>query len=311
MFQLSCTSDKIWNLTELISYLAGHQNKDICIKLTPEAIGLENIGLYKILDQFEFNSVVIKTWNPLEQHPKYTIELLGSNFWIKRTPACAPAKQLNTHAFLCLYHRPTAARLGITGYLNKHHKENSIIHFSVKTDADSRVHFELDKLLSWDLQSVIDASELIPSLPILQSSSDRLTMFNGYDYTDPLTQLYDNAFVDVVVESHVGGTTFFPTEKTFRPIILGKPFIIFGSVNYLAYLRQMGFRTFWEFWDEDYDGYADANRLDKIYQTLKQIGSMTIEQRNQLTQAIQPIVDHNRQLILKQRWDKQIKLIND
>lgn len=311
MFRLSCTSDKIWNLDDLIAYLAAHQNQDIQITLVPEAIELENLGLYKLLDQFSFNSVTIKTWNPLETHSKYKIEFLGNNFWIDRTPYHDAADSLNTHAFLCLYHRPTAARLGIAGYLKKNHAKNSIIHFSAKTDVDSRVHFELDKLLSWDLDSVANAGDLIQDLPLLQYSSERLTSTHGYDYNDPLTSLYDNTFVDLVVESHVAGRTFFPTEKTFRPIILGKPFIIFGSRNYLAYMRQMGFQTFWEHWDESYDGYDSAGRLHKIYQLIDYIGKMSAEQRTQLAQDIKPVVDYNRNLLLSRKWSNRITLIND
>jgi hypothetical protein len=126
-----------------------------------------------------------------------------------------------------------------------------------------------------------------------------------------LTLLYNKIFVDVVVESHVLGQTFFPTEKTWRPIVLGKPFILFGSCNYLAYLRQMGFETFWEHWDESYDGFDGPGRLLKIYQLLDYIGSMSADQRNQLWQDIQPIIEHNRTLVLTKQWQKKIKLIND
>lgn len=311
MFRLSCTSDKIWNLQELIAYLSANQDQHINIDLEPEAISLKNLGLYDLLDQFKFESVTIHTWNPLETHSKYNIKLRGDNFWIQRTPHCAAADFANTHAFFCLYHRPTAARLGIAGYLNKHHSANSVIHFSANTDVDSTVHFELDKLLSWDLASISNVADLIAKLPMLQSSSDRLTRFNGYDYSDPLTTLYNNIFVDVVVESHVAGQTFFPTEKTWRPIVLGKPFVMFGSCNYLAYLRQMGFQTFWQHWDEDYDGYDGSTRLTKIYKLLDYIGAMTAQQRAQLQKDIQPILDHNRNLIINKQWSTAIKLIND
>jgi hypothetical protein len=311
MFCLSCTSDKIWNIPELILYLVLQQNSDVEIDIVPEAISLSNLGLYDILDSFKFKSVTIRTWNPLEQHPVYNVVIKGINFWPGKTPVVHESPFLNTHAFLCLYHRPTAARLGIAGHLNNTHADSSIIHFSAAVDPDSRIQFELDKLLQWDVESVPAAAKLISQLPILQSSPDKLTKYHGYDYTDPLTNLYQSIFVDVVVESHVAGQTFFPTDKTCRPMILGRPFIIFGSCDYLAYLRQMGFRTFWEYWDEDYDGYDSSTRLRKIYQLLDDIASMTTQQRQQLYQAIKPIIDHNRNLIISKQWNTQIELIDD
>ena len=309
MFRLSCTSDKIWNLTELISYLVSQQNQDVEIVLEPEAISLEHIGLYNILDQFKFNSVKITTWNPLETHPQYYLHCVGEDFWFKSTPDVPQTDFLNTHAFLCMFHRPTAARLGIAGHINKNYSANSVIHFSANTDVDSRIHFELDKLLQWDVQSVVDAVTLLPTLPILQSSPERLTMFNGYDYADPLTNLYQNIFVDVVVESHVVGQTFFATEKTCRPIILGRPFIIFGSKNYLLYMRQMGFQTFWKYWDEDYDSFEGPDRLLKIYKLFEYIGSLSPQDRLQLYVDIKPIIDHNRNLLLSKKWNNKIELV--
>jgi hypothetical protein len=47
-----------------------------------------------------------------------------------------------------------------------------------------------------------------------------------------------------------------------------RPFIVMGSKNFLIYLRQMGFKTFYEFWNEDYDGYEGK---EKYLQILKLI----------------------------------------
>lgn len=311
MFQLGCTSDKIWDIENLVAYLASHQHQDIGIKISPEAIDLENLGLYNILNQFEFKSVTIETHNPLEKHNKYNIEHKSFDFWLRTTPFHDSMPFDNNQAFLCLYHRPTAARLGLSSYLHKHHADNSVIHFSAGTNVDGRVHFELDKLLYWDVQSAANASELLTKLPMLQSAPDRYTAFQGYDYSDPLTYLYQKIFIDVVVESHVTGLTFFPTEKTARPMLLGRPFLIFGSKNYLLYLRQMGFRTFWQYWDEDYDSYEASGRLLKMYKILNYIGALTADERAQLFAEISPILEHNRNLLLSKQWTNNIEQVND
>ena len=85
MFTVSCTSDKIWNTTELVAFLAANQHKSIELDINPEAICLTNLGLYDLLDKFKFARVNIYTWNPLEQHSRYNIKLKGINFWFRRT----------------------------------------------------------------------------------------------------------------------------------------------------------------------------------------------------------------------------------
>jgi len=311
MYILGCTSDRIWNITALIQYLMQHQHKQIIIDIQPEAICLHNLGLYKILDCFEFESVHIKTWNPLETHTQYTIVHKGKDFWFDHQASITDLQREYTgeKTFLCLYHRPTAGRLALAGYLQQYHAESSLIHFSASVTDNNLVQFEFDKLLSWNLLSVESASKLLPKLPILLSPQDQYTSTQGYFYNDPLTELYRDILVDVVVESHVIGNTFFPTEKTVRPMLLGKPFLAFASVNYLAYLRQMGFRTFADFWSEDYDGYEGGERLLRILAVIDEISAMTLGQRETMFWDMQYTLQHNRQILSQQSWNNTIAKI--
>ena len=304
MFTVNCTSDKIWNTTELVAFLAANQHKSIVLDINPEAICLHNLGLYKILDCFKFEQVVINTWNPLEQHLKYKINFKGNNFWFDQVIDIDP--ELHswnlTKRFLCFYHRPTAARLGLAAYLNTKHKESTVLHFSAKDSVD----FELDKLLQWDQSTASMTASMIPKLPVLLGSDAGYTKFNGYVYSDPLTDLYKNILVDVVVESHVAGNTFFPTEKTVRPMLLKKSFVVFGSCNYLEHLRQMGFRTFADFWDEDYDGYEGADRLHRIQQLIDSIANIPINQLESMFWDMQYTLDHNYELLMTKTYTNKV-----
>lgn len=309
MFKVGCTSDKIWNINDLVGFLVANQNSSVELDINPEAICLTNLGLYELLDKFEFTSVVIHTWNPLEQHSKYSIKYKGANFWFRRTNAIDPVLHDwdLSKRFLCFYHRPTAPRLALAAHLWNNHNNSSLIHFS-STDT---VDFELDKLLQWDIQSVVAAGKMLPHLPLLQGSTNGYTKFDGYYYTDKLTDLYRSVLVDVVVESHVAGKTFFPTEKTVRPILLKKPFVVFGSRDYLAYLRQMGFRTFGDFWDEDYDGYEAADRLLKIKVLLNNLASMPINKLEAMYWDMKYTLDHNYNLLMSKQYNNQIKEIHE
>lgn len=305
MFMISCTSDKIWNLTDLIGFLVDNQNSDIKLDITPEAICLTNLGLYDLLDKFTFTNVTIHTWNPFEQHSRYNIKVKGANFWFKRIAEISTELQTwnLSRRFLCFYHRPTAARLGLAAHLWNKHNDTSLIHFSA-TDA---VDFELDKLLQWNVNAAADAGKMLQHLPLLQGSPAGYTKFAGYHYTDNLTNLYRDILIDVVVESHVAGQTFFPTEKTIRPILLKKPFIIFGSRDYLAYFRQMGFRTFGDFWNEEYDGYEAADRYIRICDLLDDLSRKSIDELEKMYWDMQYTLDYNYNLLVTQQYNNTLE----
>ena len=310
-FIIGCTSDKIWNHGDLLDFLIANQQGSIEITIEPEAVCLENLGLYQLLDKFSFEQVIIKTWNPLEQHPVYDIQYKGNNFWFNKLETIDPSLHVwNQHRlFYCLFGRPTASRLGLGGYLLTHYPTASHLHFSAVTDNDALMHCELDKLLTYRTASIAEAGVLIDKLPLLLGPSDQYTQCRGYVYTDPLTDLYRDIFVDILSESHVAGTTFFPTEKTIRPMWLKKPFIVFASKNYLDYLHQMGFRTFCDFWSEEYDGYEGQERFVRILKLIDQLAQTPIDKLEKMYWDMQYTLDYNYNLLLTQTYKKEITYI--
>jgi hypothetical protein len=312
-FVISGTNDKLWNFQELISYLANNQRKHISLKINPEAICLETLGIYRLLDNFEFTKVDIYTDNQLEKHSKYNIIVDSHNEFLDHLPDIP----LELHdwtgnkIFLVFYHRPTASRLGVASYLFNHYREQSVIHFSYDTDIDGIQLYEFDKLATLRKESIGDVSVMLPHMPLLafeNHSVDKVMKWNDYSRDSSIT-LYRDIFVDIVAETHVAGKTFFPTEKTIRPMWLRKPFIIFGSKNYLCYLRQMGFRTFGDFWDEDYDGYEAADRFLKIQLLIDLLASKSFNELEKMYWDMQYTLDHNYNLLMSQQYNKHIKEI--
>lgn len=308
MFTIICNNDKIWNQLELIDYLVKNQDKTVELDINPEATCLTNLGVYQLLDLFSFKQVNIYTWNPLEYHPKYQIKLVGTNYVLKKTIQIPTQLQTwdQTKIFFCFYGRPTASRLGLAGHLFNKYNQQSLIHFS--TDTDDYYKFEFDKLLSYDTASVPDASALLQHLPILQSSNNQYSPLE-YDFRDKLTELYQSILIDVVGETFVQGTTFFPSEKTTRPMLLKKPFVTFASRDHMAYLRQMGFQTFHGFWDEDYDGFEGRDRLIRLYQVIGDVANRPMNELVDMYKEMQPILDHNYNLLMSQSYNKTITKI--
>jgi len=308
-FRIEGTSDRFWNKDQFIEFLIDNQDKSIELSVVPEAVSLRTLGVYEWLDLFQFRSVKIQTWNPLESNSKYNIELIGHNYCFDFCTNNSTPIDKNLHdwnrknIFMCLYHRPTASKLALASYAEKY---SSLIHFSIDTSVNNLVHFELDKLLHYDIPSTVRAANLIQTLPRLISSPEKYTSFNLYDFSDPITAFYKSIFVDLVGENHVQGETFFPTEKTIRPMLLKKPFIVFSSKDFLEYLRQMGFRTFSDFWDEDYDGYEQGDRLRKIYSVIDYIGSKSIDELEAMYWDMKYTLDYNYNLLINKKFQRKI-----
>ena len=83
-----------------------------------------------------------------------------------------------------------------------------------------------------------------------------------------------------------------------------------GSQDSLGYLRQMGFKTFHNFWDEDYDGFAQENRYQKILELIDQIAQHPIDALVDMYKRMQPILDHNYNLLISQSYKKTITKIS-
>jgi hypothetical protein len=62
----------------------------------------------------------------------------------------------------------------------------------------------------------------------------------------------------------------------------------------LAYLREYGFQTFDEIFDESYDLETDdIKRIEAVTQLLKDLDNLSVAERNDIHQACLPIVEHN------------------
>ena len=97
----------------------------------------------------------------------------------------------------------------------------------------------------------------------------------------------------LVTETVATGRRHHLTEKTFKPIALGMPFIIVGTQGSLKYLRSYGFRTFGDLWDESYDDEPDdSKRIEKIAHTLKLLDDLG-EYRQAIFDSAWDIVNHN------------------
>ena len=134
----------------------------------------------------------------------------------------------------------------------------------------------------------------------LLSSLDLPRLFPGED-TQRMSSCWLDQF-DLCAESmiyHVSETVFFGrrqhlTEKTFKPIALGMPFVLSAPAGSLKYLKSYGFKTFDTIWNEDYDDMIhDTPRILRLTSLLKKLDSQTEQEKNDMFKKCIPIIEHN------------------
>ena len=70
-------NDALFNKVQFFKFCMDHQHEDINIRVINEGHCLRFVGVYDILDLFEFTSVTLVTSNLLEKHARYKIELFS------------------------------------------------------------------------------------------------------------------------------------------------------------------------------------------------------------------------------------------
>ena len=113
-------------------------------------------------------------------------------------------------------------------------------------------------------------------------------------------EMYMNTYFSLVTESHVDEDILFITEKTYKPIVNLHPFIIAGSQGTLKYLRDCGYKTFPEIFDESYDEESDPEkRIFIILNEMERICSKPLEELRDLYKQVWPKLLHNRKIFLE------------
>lgn len=109
---------------------------------------------------------------------------------------------------------------------------------------------------------------------------------------------YENSLVSIVTETNYNLSTVTLTEKSFKPIKEKHPFIIVGAQGSLEAMRNLGYKTFGEFWDESYDKIHDPKaRMVAIVNVCREIGSWDNQKILEFKRGVKDILDYNFNLL--------------
>jgi hypothetical protein len=109
--------------------------------------------------------------------------------------------------------------------------------------------------------------------------------------------LYNTSLISVITETNYKNCIF-NTEKTFKPIANRHPFIMVGPKGTLERLKTLGYKTFSEFWNEEYDNIEDdRERLEAVGELCNDINSWSDENKKRLFYETMAVTDHNYRLL--------------
>jgi len=138
-----------------------------------------------------------------------------------------------------------------------------------------------------DIEQVFAAA----TLPRLFSGEDTQHMASCW-----LTNFEESAdsLIYVATETVYFGRRLHITEKTFKAIALEMPFVLVAPAGSLAYMREYGFQTFGDIFDESYDEEIDDRlRMEKIVKLLKDLDNLSQQERQEIHRRCLPVVEHN------------------
>ena len=110
----------------------------------------------------------------------------------------------------------------------------------------------------------------------------------------PVPSYYEKTYFELVCETMGairGDDTFYFSEKSFKTIAMGHPFIILSTKHFLRNLRELGFKTFGDFIDESYDECDSIE--DKVEIISKNLERLDMDKSRKFYEDSRAIREHN------------------
>lgn len=301
MIECIVSDSIIWNKDKfIIDLFAAKDQGPVDIDLKHEGPCCEQVGLNEILSAIPgLNVRAIHTSNQIQSSDfnevrKSFVELALAK---QKAKAVSPTVSDLTKRFALFVGRSNWQRLGLASFLWK--KYNNLTKLTYHYNRLSEYHLPnlgLELLLEkqWEHRQLV--YEFLDQLPITHDYQTYPILWNenAFDLDDQYAQI----FCEIVCETFFSGKTFMITEKTLRPIIQRRPFVIQGPKFYLENLKKIGFKTFDAWWPEDYDLDGPDGQTQSIRSTIDYIGNQSPETIKKWYEQMQPTLDHNLQVLL-------------
>jgi hypothetical protein len=307
---LRITGDTWYNPQEFREALEKSNSEYVLIDVNSEGPALSPFGVYEILAKYDSKYIFTKWSNPNEQIPYGRVACseqshffkLSWRYWIEEIP-----NKIANRVFGIFIGRNSIARNCILYDVHQRWHDYFLIS-KMKTHTGDYWEenlpvdvVKIDDLMNWGssvrcekIKSWWDTCD-IPSI-------DNKHVWDQYGVPEvnaancalSLLSHYHQFNFELVCETYTLGNTFFPTEKTIRPMIGNKPFLIYGPRHFLKNMQNLGFKTFSGIWNEQYDEHEGATRWQMMQPIINMICNWDSNTRSNVLMQCSKITAHNR-----------------
>jgi hypothetical protein len=226
----------------------------------------------------------------------------------KNTPALKINLQPRTRDFTVLSRRHNWARAAIVADLRRNNiLENSYWSYNIidPLTEDYRNYYLTGPIqINRSMGHLAAVADLIKNAPF---SCDELDSTAHNDHSQLVSEHFTNSYCNIVLETLYTGGPFL-SEKTFKPIKHGQPFVLAGPAGSLQLLRDLGYRVFDTVIDNSYDLIEnDTQRWYQLLETIKKIKNTTDKHKWLL--SLVPDIVHNQQLFVASKTDRLNNLL--
>jgi hypothetical protein len=117
-------------------------------------------------------------------------------------------------------------------------------------------------------------------------------------------QVYNRTAYSIVAETGRYNQYSFFTEKTAKPMMARRLFVMFSGYKFLQNLQNLGFQTFDNIIDESYDlMYNDNDRWSAAFEQVQRLCKMN---QSEVFAKIAPAVEHNYSLVMNTDWKQHL-----
>lgn len=312
-FNLHIFEDQLINRDDFVDFLKyTPQDVDIVLSTSMEGPSLAQCGVVKLLldSDRDLTKIKVDTPNTVEQLP---IEYLSKPTWSHWFRYCRQIADIRTYRSTgqsqarlgCFIGRKNLDRLAILYWLSRRYKcflsslREDRIHYDHRPDLEEWVDNR------WSFESWVQAF----NIPCIDNYSVQ-DQYQGLDFNHApdkflhvqlnMLNWYNSFDIELVCETFVRGDTYFPTEKTVRPIMGAKPMLIYGPKNFLARLREQGFKTWDGIWSEEYDKYEGIERWNLMKPIINQMNSWGDWEWKPIVEQANQIANYNKQFFLNE-----------
>lgn len=115
--------------------------------------------------------------------------------------------------------------------------------------------------------------------------------------------IFNDSWYSIVSETDPSVPFF--TEKTAKPLLSKRLFVMFGAFHHLKKLQSLGFKTFDNIIDESYDNEKDINKRWEM--AFEQVVKLSKMNPVKVYEIIQETVEHNQERMLHFSWDERMR----